>query len=280
MSRWTAIVLGAPSPSADEMVSRLPTPLHPIAGRAVIWHTVSALAGVSPPPERVLVAVDPDLDEAVFAEVGVEVRVIPAGARTWKAMRRAARELTEVVLVVNATALLDPEALQDLIAQPPGRWLGDASGHGVAAAWLPGKQMPPLLRLPAPLHAPNGVLAAQARYGAPQLIVENREHLAAAGRVVRDRLVARLMQGGVTFLLPETVLVDVDVRIGRDTVVYPGAVLEGHTTVGEETVIGPGCRILDSWVGSGVELKGWNYVSHTSIRNRAILEPYVRRGFD
>jgi len=31
-------------------------------------------------------------------------------------------------------------------------------------------------------------------------------------------------------------------------------VLEGQTTIGEETVIGPGCRIIDSWVGSGVEL--------------------------
>ena len=55
---------------------------------------------------------------------------------------------------------------------------------------------------------------------------------------------------------------------------------EGQTTVGEETVIGPGCRIIDSWVGSGVELKGWNYISRTSVRNRAILEPNARRGFD
>jgi bifunctional UDP-N-acetylglucosamine pyrophosphorylase/glucosamine-1-phosphate N-acetyltransferase len=88
------------------------------------------------------------------------------------------------------------------------------------------------------------------------------------------------MSAGVTFLLPASVLVDVDVRIGTDTTIYPGVVLEGDTTIGDETVIGPGCRIIDSWIGSGVELKGWNYVAHTSVRNRAILEPYVRRGFD
>jgi bifunctional UDP-N-acetylglucosamine pyrophosphorylase / glucosamine-1-phosphate N-acetyltransferase len=87
------------------------------------------------------------------------------------------------------------------------------------------------------------------------------------------------MEGGTTFLLPESVMVDVDVRIGRDTIVYPSVVLEGQTTIGDETVIGPGCRVIDSWIGSGVELKGWNYVAHTSVRNRAILEPYVRRGF-
>ncbi|MDP9349840.1 MAG: bifunctional UDP-N-acetylglucosamine diphosphorylase/glucosamine-1-phosphate N-acetyltransferase GlmU, partial [Gemmatimonadota bacterium] len=108
----------------------------------------------------------------------------------------------------------------------------------------------------------------------------NRRSHARAATLMRDRLVERHMEAGVSFLLPESVWVDFDVRIGRDTMIYPGVVLEGQTTVGEETVIGPGCRIIDSWIGSGVELKGWNYLSHTSIRNRAILEPYVRRGFD
>jgi bifunctional UDP-N-acetylglucosamine pyrophosphorylase / glucosamine-1-phosphate N-acetyltransferase len=97
---------------------------------------------------------------------------------------------------------------------------------------------------------------------------------------MRDRLVRRHMAAGVTFLLPESVLVDVEVTIGRDTIVYPGVVLEGNTSVGEEAVIGPGCRIIDSRIGSGVELKGWNYIARTSVRNRAILEPYVRRGFE
>jgi bifunctional UDP-N-acetylglucosamine pyrophosphorylase / glucosamine-1-phosphate N-acetyltransferase len=111
-------------------------------------------------------------------------------------------------------------------------------------------------------------------------VVRDRAGLARTSVLMRDRIVQRLMTGGVTFLLPESVLIDVDVRIGRDTVVYPGVVLEGKTVVGEETVIGPGCRIIDSWIGSGVELKGWNFVSRSSVRNRAILEPYVRRGFD
>jgi hypothetical protein len=60
----------------------------------------------------------------------------------------------------------------------------------------------------------------------------------------------------------------------------PGRRVRGPDEIGDETVIGPGCRIIDSWIGSGVELKGWNFVVHSSVRNRAILEPYVRRGFD
>jgi len=139
-----------------------------------------------------------------------------------------------------------------------------------------------LLRLPDPFAVPNGVLAAADRLSDSRdtSIVQNRAQLAATSDRIRRQIVRGHMAAGVTFLLPETVLVDVDVRIGRDSILYPGVVLEGSTTVGDETVIGPGCRIIDSWVGSGVELRGWNYISHTSIRNRAILEPYVRRGFD
>jgi bifunctional UDP-N-acetylglucosamine pyrophosphorylase/glucosamine-1-phosphate N-acetyltransferase len=111
-------------------------------------------------------------------------------------------------------------------------------------------------------------------------VVSNRQDLSRFQQRIRDQLVASLMEAGVTFLLPDSVMVDVDVRIGRDSVIYPGVILEGETNIGDETVIGPGCRIIDSWIGSGVEMKGWNYVAHTSVRNRAILEPHVRRGFD
>ena len=69
-------------------------------------------------------------------------------------------------------------------------------------------------------------------------------------------------------------------RIGRDTVIYPGAVLEGMTEIGPECVIGPYSRLVDAQVGRGVELRGWNYVTRTSVRNHAVLEPYVRRGVD
>jgi bifunctional UDP-N-acetylglucosamine pyrophosphorylase/glucosamine-1-phosphate N-acetyltransferase len=97
---------------------------------------------------------------------------------------------------------------------------------------------------------------------------------------MRNRLVRRHEAGGVTFVLPDTAWIDADVRIGADTVIYPGAVLEGHTEIGTECVIGPYSRVVDATIGRGVELKGWNYVARTNIRNHAVLEPYVRRGFD
>jgi bifunctional N-acetylglucosamine-1-phosphate-uridyltransferase/glucosamine-1-phosphate-acetyltransferase GlmU-like protein len=282
MKRWTGIVLALSQRGHDEMESRLPTFLHPVAGRPLVWHTVAGLTGLDPAPERILIVTDVDLPLELFIGLVPEVAVLRVTDEDLPQLdQHVHAEGSAHALVLDATAPVLPERLQALLDSAPGHWLATEE-ELAAAAWVEFAQLSQLFRLPEPLVPPNGVLgASQALAGVPPVLqVRNRSHLAEVVRRVRDRNVQTLMRGGVTFLLPESVVVDVDVRIGRDTVVYPGVVLEGQTTIGEETVIGPGCRIIDSWVGSGVELKGWNYVSHASLRNRAILEPYVRRGFD
>lgn len=110
--------------------------------------------------------------------------------------------------------------------------------------------------------------------------INDRVQLARAEAVLRDRIRHRLMRQGVTFLAPETTLVDAAVAIGPDTVIYPGVVIEGGSSLGRECVIGPFSRIVDAHVGRGVELKGWNHVVHTTVPNGSILEPYVQQGQD
>lgn len=283
MTRWLGIVLAPPAAESDAMVSRLPTVLHPIAGRPLVWHVAASVAAISPPPDRIVVVAEGDVPAELFADLPVEVDVVAAPAEPERSRFESDLPWGEAThgLVVHAAASIPAEGLAPLTEREAGRWIADRDG-GAVAAWLPAHLIGQLFRLNRPLSPPHGVFSEPDRLPTPEgvFLVRDREGLAVAGRRVRDRLVRQLMAGGATFLLPDSVLVDVDVRLGRDTVVYPGAVLEGQTTVGDETVIGPGCRIISSWVGSGVELKGWNYVAHTSLRNRAILEPYVRRGFD
>ena len=110
--------------------------------------------------------------------------------------------------------------------------------------------------------------------------INDRVQLAHAEDVLRGRVRQRLMLDGVTFLAPETTLVDEAVAIGRDTVIYPAVVIEGGSSIGRECVIGPFCRIVDAHIGRGVELKGWNHVVRTTVPNGSILEPYVQQGHD
>lgn len=110
--------------------------------------------------------------------------------------------------------------------------------------------------------------------------VNDREQLAEAEAVLRDRIRRRLMAEGVTFIAPETTLVDADVGIGPDTVIYPCVLIEGNSTIGQASVIGPFTRIVDSHVGRGVELQGWNFLVRTTVPNASIVKAYVRQGAD
>jgi hypothetical protein len=279
MTPWTGIVLALDAPGDDRMGSRVPAYLHPLAGRPLAWHALSALASVSPAPSRLLLVAERELSPEPFQDIQGGVEVVGAGyPDPWSALE--ARGPGEHVLVADARAPLLAGAIGPLPESSFSVMLTDEVGRP-AAAWLAGERVRECLSGWDGLsRLEEGESLWRQEDGEAGIVVRSRRSHARAGVLMRDRLVERLMEGGVSFVLPETVWTDIDVRIGRDTVVYPGVVLEGQTTVGEETVIGPGCRIIDSWIGSGVELKGWNYISHTSVRNRAILEPYVRRGFD
>lgn len=130
--------------------------------------------------------------------------------------------------------------------------------------------------------AEAGTPARSVRLGDPQELmgVNDRAQLAEAEAVLRDRIRKRLMREGVTFVSPETTLIDSDVQIGADTVIYPSVIIEGISSVGRESVIGPFTRIADSHLGRGVELKGWNLIAHTTVPNGSIVQPYVRQGAD
>lgn len=261
------------------MVSRIPTFLHPVAGRPLIWHTISSVAGNGDGIDRIILLMPMEFAAALPEDLPATVRVLPLDSGD-PAVAAELDSLPERVLLLRGSAWFEPAALQELTSGTGYAWMGSSENDMIAAAT--GRDEARAIAAAGDLSFSSQPPASWERVGDSRsgFGIHTRADLARMQRLIRDALVQSLMEGGVTFLLPESVVVDVEVRIGRDTIVYPGAVLEGQTTIGEETVIGPGCRIIDSWIGSGVELKGWNYISHASIRNRAILEPYVRRGYD
>jgi bifunctional N-acetylglucosamine-1-phosphate-uridyltransferase/glucosamine-1-phosphate-acetyltransferase GlmU-like protein len=280
MTRWTGVVVASSAASEEEMMSRLPSYLHPVAGRPLIWHTVTSLARAELAPERIIVVGGADLGADMFLDVAHPAITVLRHDDLGGFDPLVGGDGVTAVVVADASSSVTPGAFERLAQSGRGSWLGD--GDVIVAARLDPHLAPEVLRVPSPLQRTRGVIspAGKLQDREPPIAVRNRSHLAAVAEQVRHGIVHGHMAAGVTFLLPSSVLVDVDVRIGADTVIYPGVVLEGQTTIGAETVVGPACRIIDSWIGSGVELKGWNYVAHTSVRNRAILEPYVRRGFD
>jgi len=84
--------------------------------------------------------------------------------------------------------------------------------------------------------------------------INDRRQLAQVQKIMQQKIIESWMEKGVTFINPDTCMVDYDVQIGRDTVIYPGVILEGKTRIGEAcTIVGP-CRIKDTVVGNSCEI--------------------------
>lgn len=279
MSAWAGIALALRGPDEDGMRSRLPTYVHPLAGRSLVWHTLRTMVEVPGPARQLYLVGKAPFAPAIIGELPVEIVTTGPGT-AWADLIDGLDPEVEHVLITDAAAATVGTSLVDLCAGPTGTALVGIDEE-VLALWLPREIAAVRASCGATLEdMARGLEIVRAHSDTEAFLVRDRATFAHAVRIIRDRIVQRILDGGATVLLPETVLIDVDVQIGQDTIIYPGAVLEGQTTVGAETVIGPGCHVIDSRIGSGVELKGWNYIVGANIRNRAVLEPYVRRGFD
>ena len=120
-------------------------------------------------------------------------------------------------------------------------------------------------------HPIEAVVAGDPAEG---LGINDRSQLAAVAGVLRGRILERLMAEGVTILDPATTYVDDSVRIGPDTVLYPGVVLEGPTTIGSECVIGAGCQVTASRLADRVTLKPYSVLSEAVVEEGAQLGPF------
>jgi bifunctional UDP-N-acetylglucosamine pyrophosphorylase/glucosamine-1-phosphate N-acetyltransferase len=102
----------------------------------------------------------------------------------------------------------------------------------------------------------------------------SRASLARVAEVMRRRINESHMAEGVTLVDPSSTYIDVEVRIGRDAVVFPNTYLEGRTRVGTGARIGPSARLVDSIVGDEAEVQ-FSVVKESRIGPRAAVGPFA-----
>jgi bifunctional UDP-N-acetylglucosamine pyrophosphorylase/glucosamine-1-phosphate N-acetyltransferase len=90
--------------------------------------------------------------------------------------------------------------------------------------------------------------------------VNDRVGLMRAEEAAQRRLVEEHARSGVTFLQPGTTRVEAGVAIGRDTVIGPGTVLEGSTSIGAGCEVGPYAVLRDATVEDGVKIGPFAYL--------------------
>ena len=114
---------------------------------------------------------------------------------------------------------------------------------------------------------------------ASELGVNDRVGLAAVRAVAQSRIHERHMLAGVTIVDPATTVIDVDVRIGQDTVIAPFTSLHGATEIGGGARIGPLSTVIDSRVGDEATIVH-SYLTGADVGDRAKVGPfsYLRPG--
>lgn len=101
--------------------------------------------------------------------------------------------------------------------------------------------------------------------------VNTRTDLARADAAMRERIRARHLASGVSFIDPPSTSIDAAVEIAADVVIERGCVLEGATRIGADSRIGPYAIIRDTKVGERCRIEG-------SVLEGATLEDDVRVG--
>ncbi len=104
--------------------------------------------------------------------------------------------------------------------------------------------------------------------------VNDRAQLAMAEEVIRERIRRDLMVSGVTLMDPRTIYIDAGVKIGTDSIVYPGTFIEGSTVIGTRCRIGPHARIVDSRIGSDVTIQ-MSVVESAEVGDRVQIGPFA-----
>jgi bifunctional UDP-N-acetylglucosamine pyrophosphorylase / glucosamine-1-phosphate N-acetyltransferase len=111
-------------------------------------------------------------------------------------------------------------------------------------------------------EAGEGVFAYAIEDSVELLGINSRAELAEASDAVRQEANDGWMRGGVTMIDPFTTYLDLDVKVGSDTVIEPGAYITGTTRIGKGCIIGLGARLHNARIVAGQKVP-----PHTVIVN-------------
>jgi bifunctional UDP-N-acetylglucosamine pyrophosphorylase/glucosamine-1-phosphate N-acetyltransferase len=109
--------------------------------------------------------------------------------------------------------------------------------------------------------------------------INDRAALAAAERLLRERINAEHMRNGVTIVDPSSTLIDAAVEIGQDARIEPFTILVGSTVIAQDAVIGPRSEIRDSRIGPRTRV--WaSVIEESSVAEDVQIGPFshVRPG--
>lgn len=104
--------------------------------------------------------------------------------------------------------------------------------------------------------------------------VNDRVALAKAEKIMKQRINEQHMKNGVTIIDSEQTYISPDAKIGKDTVIHPGSVVNGQTIIGEDCVIGPHAEISNCVIGNRTVIRH-SVAADSEIGNEVNIGPFA-----
>jgi len=123
----------------------------------------------------------------------------------------------------------------------------------------------------------NGKVQAVPMDDANEMLgVNDRSQLRQVTELMQRRVIEGWEKEGVTIEQPNTVRIDVSVKLGMDTVVRAGSQLLGNTHIGDACDIGPYAVIKQSWLDDHVQIHAFSHLEQAHVGAQADIGPYAR----
>ena len=108
--------------------------------------------------------------------------------------------------------------------------------------------------------------------------INSKSDLARANKMMKEKVLKRFMREGITIIDTDSVFIDKDAKIGRDTIIYPNTIIEKNVKIGKNCRIGPFARIRENTaiadnaeIGNFVELVRTRVSSGAKIKHMTYL---------
>ena len=284
MEKSISVIISAFTADENAMNSSMPLPLHQVCGRSLLHHAIHLAQQITYTPPSILVDknVEQFNDHVSISHVADVLDMSTTGFSDLQALTHLAEDADMVILLPAHMPLVTATTLQNIIRFTESQsldaavmsletTLSDVSFRNqlccFSTKWL------------------NSILINQESQQSniqtfhpsdlsELLVVNNRVNLATAEARIRLRINENHMRNGITFLDPNQTYIGANVRIGRDTLIYPGNILEGDTVIGESCILYPNNRLKNAVISDRVTIES-SVILDSTVGQDSTVGPFA-----
>ena len=104
--------------------------------------------------------------------------------------------------------------------------------------------------------------------------INSKIELEKANCIMKNRINEKHMENGVIFIDKNSVYIEESVEIGQDTIIYPGALLQGDTVIGQNCEILGNTRVIDCNIGNNVRVES-SVLEESVVEDRVTIGPFA-----